>query len=167
MTRRFKWISIILLIVVWSCLGALGGVSFYWLRQQPDLEIVPAALVKFKSGSESYIPVPALSDLPTPLGVRSIIQSEDKSYQLTSPLIRINDITHLTYEVIVPGDLQDGIYTVSLVVGYNLNPLRYTEQSFAIALLYIDGGSHALFDNDSSATTVRPASATAASAASD
>ena len=81
MNRRKGFLLSLALALICSVLGAIGGTTVYWIREQPQLDIEPSAMVRFKGGVENYIPTPALQDLPGPLYVRSIIQSENKNYK--------------------------------------------------------------------------------------
>lgn len=150
MNRRLRWLAVVgVSAVVGAAIGAAVATGTTWLQEQPKLAAVPAPYVQVKTGAPQYLPVPQLEDLPPPIWVRSTIQSADNTYTLTSPVFVLNEKQN--YEVAIPPTLKGGVYTVSVVIGYKLNPLRYVEQSLVIALLIIDGGDHAISSNGSTA----------------
>lgn len=138
-SKACKLLVVLSAVLVGMLMGIAIAVSVTWLQEQPKLKPIQAKYLQAKSGITRYIAVPQLSELPPPIWVRSSIVSEDNKFTLTSPVFVLED--RQTYEVAVPSTLKGGVYTVSVVIGYKLNPLRYVEQSLVIALLIIDGGA--------------------------
>lgn len=153
MNRRLRWLAVSgISALIGAAIGGAAATGISWVQEQPKIAASPAAYVQVKQGATQFLQVPHLEDLPPPIWVRSTIQSADNKFELTSPVFVLNE--KQDYEVAIPPTLKGGVYTVSVVIGYKLNPLRYVEQSLVIALLIIDGGDHALSSNRSSA---RPA----------
>lgn len=142
MNRSLKWCLVALVsAAIGGAVGASVATTGQWIDEQPTLSISPADFLQYRQGSKVYLSVPQLAKLPQPISVRSTIISQDRSYELTSPVMQIGDAQ---YEIAVPPTLKSGAYTVSIIVGYKLNPIRYVEQSYTVALLVIDGEKNAL-----------------------
>lgn len=150
MNRRLKWCLVALgSATVGGACGASIATTAHWIDEQPRLIVNPASYIHYDEGRKAYLAVPQLSGLPQPIWVRSTILAADHTYQLTSPVMQVGDAHNrdMQYEIAIPGTLKKGAYTVSIVVGYKLNPIRYVEQSYAVALLLIDGGKNGISSN--------------------
>lgn len=159
MNRRLRWLAVSgTSALIGAAIGAAVATGISWVQEQPKIAETPATYVQVKQGATQYLQVPHLEDLPPPVWVRSTIQSADNKFQLTSPVFILGE--KQDYEVAIPPTLKGGVYTVSVVIGYKLNPLRYVEQSLVIALLIIDGGDHALSGDGSTSRSVGPQSST-------